>query len=158
MRPLNAEEIRRSFTNCSRTRAAALSIPPVDEVDWPNRDYFGWRDAKAPQRAYLVMMRDGQPVGIEMRLPSAVPDRGTALCNLCHCTQPADGVLLFSAAKASRNGDSIGTYICADLACSLYLRGLRPLDRPYGQDSPLDERVDGLVRRLTAFVDSVGRR
>jgi hypothetical protein len=156
MRQLDPTEIRRSLVNCSRTRAAGLSVPPAADVDWANRDYFGWRDAKAPLRAYLVVDRNPSAVGIELRLPASGLRTGrSAVCNLCRCTQPSDSVLLFSAAKASRSGNSVGTYICADLACSLYLRGLLPLERPYGQDSPLEDRVEGLSRRLEAFVDVV---
>jgi hypothetical protein len=52
-----------------------------------------------------------------------------------------------------RCGNSVGTYICADLACSLYLRGLLPLERSYGQDRPLEDR-----RRSLSPAGGVRRR
>jgi hypothetical protein len=155
MRPLSASEIRASMVNLSRTKAAAMTVPPVDEVDWDNRDFLGWRDAKAPLRAYLVTDHDARLVGVSLRVPGVKGRSSSAVCNLCHSAQPGDAVLLFSANKVGRAGDSVGTYICADLACSLYLRGLLPLEVRYGQSTPLEERVAGLRERVAAFVGAV---
>ena len=159
MHPLTPDQIRSSLVNCSRGQAKALTLPPVDQIDWGNLDYLGWRDSRAPLRAVLVAERPEGPVGVALRIPNAgARPRASAMCNLCQCTQPADGVVLFSAAKAGesgRLGNSVGTYICADLACSLYLRGLLPLEMKYGLGVPLQERVDGLQSRLERFLASV---
>lgn len=155
MGPLSASEIRASMVNLSRTKAAAMTVPAVAEVDWENRDFFGWRDAKAPLRAYLVTDYDDRLVGVSLRVPGTRGRSSSAMCNLCHSAQPGDAVLLFSAARVGRAGDSVGTYICADLACSLYLRGLLPLEVKYGQGTPLEERVADLRRRVSGFVGAV---
>ena len=154
MRPLTTPEIRAAMVNVSRTKTATMTVPLLDEVDWDTRDFFAWRDAKAPLRAYLVADHGGRLVGLSLRVPTGKGRSSSALCNLCHSAQPGDAVLLFSAAKVGRNGDSVGTYICADLACSLYLRGILPLKARYGS-ATLEERVAGLQERLGAFVRAV---
>ena len=60
------------------------------------------------------------------------------------------------AGVAGRNGNTVGTYICADLACSTYIR----LPKPTVAVAPepgldIDERIAGLLTRTAAFVDRV---
>ena len=105
--PLTPDQIRLSLINCSRGQAKTLTLPPVDQIDWGNLDYLGWRDPRAPLRAVLVAERPEGPVGVALRIPNAgARPRASAMCNLCQCTQPTDGVLLFSAAKAGESGRS----------------------------------------------------
>ena len=62
---------------------------------------------------------------------STVRRPGAGLCNLCHSAREANDVLLFAAPRAGaagRQGNTVGTYICADLDCSLYARGLLAAD------------------------------
>ena len=49
----------------------------------------------------------------------------TVMCALCRSTHSGGGVALFVARRAGaagRNDNTVGTYICADLACSMYAR------------------------------------
>jgi hypothetical protein len=46
-------------------------------------------------------------------------------------------------------------YICADLACSLYIRGLRELDVPQGDTATPEVRAERLANRLESFVQRV---
>jgi len=46
-------------------------------------------------------------------------------------------------------------YMCADLACSLYIRGLRELDLPQGETATPDVRAERLTNRLETFVRRV---
>jgi hypothetical protein len=46
-------------------------------------------------------------------------------------------------------------YICADLACSLYIRGLKDLDLPQGETAGPDVRAKRLATRLESFVQRV---
>lgn len=160
MEPLTAAAIRGSFVNLSRTHSKALDLPAgLDTTAWDTLDYLGWRDPKAPARAYLVLWRDGMPLGVTLRVPSTSGSRGSALCNLCWSAHRPSDVLLFVAPRAGsvgRQGNSVGTYICADLGWSLYVRGLRPLELPQ-VESMVDpaERVCRLAGRLLAFVDRV---
>ncbi|GAA1235136.1 FBP domain-containing protein [Oryzihumus leptocrescens] len=160
MEPLTAAAVRGSFVNLSKTQAKALNLPAgLEQSDWDTLDYLGWRDPKAPARAYLVLWRDGKPLGLALRAPSTSGSRGSALCNLCWSAHKPSDVVLFVAPRAGsagRDGNTVGTYICADLACSLYVRGLRPLELPQGESmvEPA-ERARRLTDRLGAFVDRV---
>jgi hypothetical protein len=132
MRSLTEQDIRTSFLNCSRGEAKRLATPrDLDQRPWGDLDFLGWRDPGAPDRGYLVTEREGGLAGITLRLPSSrrgLPHR--SMCSLCLTTHPSGGVSLMTARKAGaagREGDSVGVYICADLACSLYVRGKKAL-------------------------------
>jgi hypothetical protein len=86
------------------------------------------------------------------------PRRGTGLCDLCHTAHQVTDVALFAARRAGaagREGNTVGTYICADLACSLYLRGLRELEVPQGETASPEERAQRLAARVEGFVHRV---
>lgn len=160
MRPLTAAEIAESFVNCTRGELRSMTpIRGLPEVDWEIREFLGWRDPKAPARAFLVTERGGAALGVELRATTAPgPRRGSALCDICHTAHPADSVGLLVARKAGVRGrehNTVGTYICADLACPLYVRKLRPVTLPQGETAPPDVRAARLQRRLDAFLDRV---
>lgn len=160
MQPLSAEEIRRSFVNSSRSLVKAMTLPrDFAHLPWDSLDYLGWRDPKAPNRAYLVVRRDDGVTGIALNTQaSGKPRRGTGLCDLCHTAHQVTDVALFAARRAGaagKAGNTVGTYICADLACSLYLRGLRELDVPQGETAPPQVRAERLNSRLEGFVSRV---
>ena len=62
------------------------------------------------------------------------------------------------AGQAGQNGNTIGTYICDDLACSHMIRVLPP---PHPMHQPLDEllaeRSRRLLERVEAFTADVMR-
>lgn len=62
---------------------------------------------------------------------------------------------MFSAAlagEAGRRGDSVGTYICADLACSLLIRIAPPSPEWMPDvDEVIARRAAGLSQRVTSF-------
>lgn len=155
MQPLTESQIRSSLVNCSRDDAAKLALPHwFDDAPWEDLDYLGWVDPHAPARAYIVA--DGGLVGIRLRVPSQPPAaRRTTMCALCLTTRPGGGVSLMSAPRAGDAAtrlNTIGTYICNDLACSLYLRGMRSP----GRGTPARETIDvrGSVYRLRANLAS----
>lgn len=110
--------------------AKRLPIPrDLAEQPWDDLDFLGWRDLAEPGRSYIVTEHDGELIGITLRFPSQ--QRGflhRSMCSLCLTTHPGSGVSLMTARKtgpAGREGNSVGVYICTDLACSLYVRGRR---------------------------------
>ena len=166
MLALTESAIRRSLVNCSRREAAAMTIPrDLAEVEWPSLDVLGWRDAKAELRGYLVHEQTDGVVGIALRAADTrMSGRRSAMCLLCHEVQSAGSVSLFTARRggeAGRNGNTVGTYICADLACAHRAREVpstaRHLD-PGLQELAVTERAEGLRRRLAAFTADVLRR
>jgi hypothetical protein len=161
--PLSEQDIRRSFVNCSRGEAAAVTLPKgLDGLAWDELAVLGWRDAKAPLRGYLVLEREGRPLGIALRAADTrMSSRTTAMCLLCQTAQAGDAVSLFTARRAGaagRDGNTVGTYICADLACATRAHTEIP---PWLQDrDPVEvgqERVAELRSRVDGFVDAVLR-
>ena len=166
MHALTEAAIRRSLVNCSRSEATAMT-PPRDlaDLDWPSLDVLGWRDAKAELRGYLVHEHDGAVVGIALRAAdSTMSSRRAAMCFLCHEVQSAGTVSLFTARRvgqAGRNGNTVGTYICADLACAHRAREVPPTARHLDEEArsvAVAERGAGLRQRLRAFTADVLRR
>ncbi len=160
MQPLSVEEIRRSFVNSSKSLVKAMTPPRgFAELPWESLDYLGWRDPKAPNRAYLVVRREDGIIAIALGTQATgKPRRGTGLCDLCYTAHPVTDVALFAARRAGtagREGNTVGLYICADLACSLYLRGLRDPEAPQGETASAEVRAERLNTRLEGFVNRV---
>ena len=123
MGPLDERAVRRAVRNCSKGEREGMTLPDLRTVGWDDLEYLGWRDPRAPQRGYLVQVTAAGPVGITVRAAESRVRRA-AMCDLCHQVHQ-DGVGLFVAPRsgaAGRNGDTIGLYVCDDLACSRHLR------------------------------------
>jgi hypothetical protein len=165
VKPLTEAEIRRSFVNCSRGEAKALTLPRgFDELAWGELEMLGWRDPKAPLRGYIVVQGflggDEEPVGIAVRAAeSRMSSRTAAMCLLCQTGQSGDAVSLFTARRtgeAGRNGNTVGTYMCADLACSRRVRtDIPPWLRERDPAEVVAERAADLRARVRGFVDAV---
>ncbi|MEU9737482.1 FBP domain-containing protein [Streptomyces sp. NPDC048002] len=162
MRALTEPEIRDSFVNCSKGEAKRLTVPrELDRLPWEDLDFLGWRDPGAPDRSFLVTERGGRAVGVTLRFPSS--RRGflhRSLCSLCLTTHRGGGVSLMTARKAGpagREGNSVGLYMCTDLACSLYLRGLRTPDSGSRMEESLtlEQRIARTEANLGAFLDKL---
>ncbi|MFJ2606282.1 FBP domain-containing protein [Streptomyces sp. NPDC091279] len=162
MKSLTEQEIRASFVNCSKGEAKRLAVPrDLDDRPWDDLDFLGWRDPGAPDRSCLVAERDGGPVGVTLRFPAA--RRGflhRSMCSLCLTTHPGGGVSLMTARKAGtagREGNSIGLYMCTDLACSLYVRGRKLPDSGMRIEESLtvEQQITRTTANLSAFLDKL---
>ncbi|MET8119685.1 FBP domain-containing protein [Micromonospora sp. NPDC005189] len=152
--------IRTSFVNCTKGEAKRLAVPnDLAARPWDDLDFLGWRDPAAPQRAYLLAETDGKLVGVVLRAATHQIGRvRRSMCSLCLTTHLGDGVSLMTARKAGpggRQGDSVGTYMCSDLACSLYLRGKKQAGPPMPEPLPLPQRIDRVRSTLAAFLRKV---
>ncbi|MHC0433303.1 FBP domain-containing protein [Streptomyces sp. O3] len=161
MKPLTEQEIRTSFVNCSKGAAKRLSIPrDLREQPWDDLDFLGWRDPQAPDRACLVTEQEGRPLGIVLRV-SGVGSWQTrrSMCAMCITTHTGGVSLMVAprAGKAGQQGNSVGVYLCDDLACSLYVRGLK--DAGVGSRLPesltLEEKIERTTSNVTAFLAKV---
>ncbi|MCI3273700.1 FBP domain-containing protein [Streptomyces cylindrosporus] len=161
MEPLTEQEIRAAFVNCSKGEAKRLNVPrDLAEQPWADLDYLGWRDPQAPDRAYLVIALDGRPRALAMRASNAGSGQTRrSMCSMCLTTH-SGGVSLMVAPRAGRagqQGNSVGAYMCSDLACSLYVRGKK--DAGVGarlhETITLEEKVRRTVANLAAFVAKV---
>jgi hypothetical protein len=161
--PLTEQQVRRSFLNCSRGEASGLTLPRgFAALEWADLEVLGWRDAKAPLRGYLVVSQDARPVGIALRAAdTTMSSRTPAMCLLCQTAQSGDAVSLFTARRAGeagRNGNTVGTYMCADLGCSQRVRTeIPPWLRERDPAGVVEERTADLRDRVLGFVDAVRR-
>ena len=138
-----------------------MSLPRgFADLPWDDLDFLGWRDPGAPERAWLVAEREGRLVGLSLRVASGAARGFTSrsICSICLTTRTGGGVALLTARRtgaAGRQGNSIGQYMCADLACPLYVRGKK--DSAFGGDLDehlsLAERIDRALGNLFAFID-----
>ena len=161
MRPLDEQEVRASFVNCTKGEMRRLALPrDLGDRPWDDLDFLGWRDPSSPGRAYLVAEDGDRLVGVALR--RATPHAGHArrtMCSLCLTTHSGDGVSLMTARRPGAADDSVGTYICTDLACSLYLRGKKdagPGGRMH-ESLTLEEKIGRTVGNVTHFLGKVTR-
>jgi len=156
MKPLTENDIRESFVNALPGDLDRLPIPGLHEMLWEDREFLGWRDPQAHHRGYIVHWMHDRPVGLVVRSSSSSLRPGiAAMCSLCHSPQPATQVRLFTAPKAGEaglNGNTLGTYICEDLACSLLIRVAPPHLNPPEQ---IARRSAGLAERVQGFTANV---
>ncbi|RST15915.1 FBP domain-containing protein [Streptomyces sp. WAC05374] len=164
MEPLSEKQIRSSFVNCTKGEAARLRLPAdFAELPWQDLDFLGWVDPGAPLRAHLVVPRADGPLGITLRVPavgrtSAVK---SSLCQICLTGHASSGVTLLAAPLAGargREGNTVGIYICSDLACPLYVRGRRQPKLRSGRHEEslsVDERIARMAGNLNAFAARV---
>ncbi|MFI9045561.1 FBP domain-containing protein [Streptomyces sp. NPDC053427] len=162
MDPIGEKDIRASFVNCSKGEASRLSVPrDLPELPWPDLDFLGWRDPGAPDRGYLVTEYAGDLVGITLRTPQSVHRSftRTTACAMCLTGHPGSGVALLAAPRAGasgRQGNTVGAYFCADLACSLYLRGKKQTGLlRYEESLTVEERISRTLGNLHEFLDKV---
>jgi hypothetical protein len=163
MNSLDETDIRASFVNCSKSEAKRISLPkPMSGVPWDDLDFLGWRDPGAPDRGYLVADHDGRLVGVTLRTPQGVRRSftKTTVCSVCVTAHPGTGVSLLAAPRAGaagRQGNTVGVYMCADLACSLYVRGKKEtgLGIRYEETLSVPDKIDRTLLNLGEFLDRV---
>ncbi|WP_061293934.1 FBP domain-containing protein [Herbidospora cretacea] len=161
MIPLTPGQIRGSFVNLSRRQAKELSVPPLEEVEWDCLDFFAWRHGRAADRSYLVAEHEGRLVSLALRTTEKkglTPRSG--MCGVCCTVQEGGNFGLFVATRAGasgRAGNSVGIYLCGDLDCSLYVRGIKPrvTRKQMGETLPRRDRVARLQLNLAEFIGKV---
>ncbi|MFE9580668.1 FBP domain-containing protein [Nocardia sp. NPDC006044] len=158
MKPVTERDIRSSFINCSKTEAKKLPVPKnLDDQPWDDLDFLGWSDPSLPGRAYLVVPNDNDElIGVALRYETGGTGRAQ-MCSICLTTHTGSGVSLLTAAKAGpsgRKGNTVGTYMCTDLACSLYARGKKTpaLGNRYRENLNPEQKVERMLANMQAFV------
>lgn len=133
MQKITAQQIRSSFINASRSEAAKLTLPKnFESIEWDSLEFLGWRDEKMPQRGYLVLPVNGKPTGIMLRAPEGGSGKKRAvLCELCRDVFSKADVYLWVAKRAGqsgKDGNTVGTLICAEFGCSANVRKEPPVN------------------------------
>jgi hypothetical protein len=159
MIPLTEKTIRSSFVNASRKEVGDLALPlDFSDTDWSELDYFGWRDRKLPRRSYVVVELDGSTVAFVLRQAEAA-SRTRPQCSWCQDVNLTNEVVFFSAKRAGqagRNGDTVGTLVCADFGCSATVRKRPPVAYiGFDVDAARVERIEQLRERARSFARSV---
>jgi hypothetical protein len=160
VRPVTAAEIAPSMINMTEAELDAMTLPGLHETLWDDREFLGWRDATHPTKGYLVFWVSDSPRGFMVRsAESQMPAGKSAICVLCHTAQPAPQVSLFVAPKAGeegKRGNTVGTYLCADLACSTLIRITPPeSDAHPDPDRIVRHKAVGMRQRLENFSNRV---
>lgn len=166
MDALDEPQIRASFVNCSKGEAKRINLPrELAEVPWADLDFLGWRDPGAPDRAYLVagpVAGGERPVGVTLRIAAGARRNlmRSSLCSVCLTGHSGGGVDLLAAplaGPAGRQGNTVAIYMCADLACSLYVRGKKhnALAKRMEETLTLEEQIERTRRNLDGFLAKV---
>ncbi|MEV0686766.1 FBP domain-containing protein [Nocardia sp. NPDC050378] len=160
MEPITEREIRASFVNCSKGDAKRLNVPrDLAERPWEDLDFLGWTDPSYAGRCYIAVPREGKLVSIALRHETGGSGK-TQMCALCLTSHTGGGVSLMTANKAGesgRRGNTIGSYMCTDLACSLYARNKKKpsMGSRYCEDLTVEQKAERVVDNLYAFVDKL---
>lgn len=159
MRSLTEARIRASFIYASRSERANLTLPAsFDETPWDKLHYFGWRDPKLGNVAYVIAEIDGEPVGMLLRQADA-RSRTRPQCSWCADVHLPNDVVLYTtkrAGAAGRRGDTVGTLICEDFQCSKNVRKLPPSAYlGFDREAARDRRIEALRQHVEGFVREV---
>jgi hypothetical protein len=151
-------QLRASFLNASQRERQIVAMPELGSVPWDAIDYLGWRDRKQSQVGYVVVELDGQATGVLLRQAENAP-RARAQCSWCEDVQLPNDVVFFSAKRAGpagRNGDTLGTLVCANFECSSNVRK-RPTMAYLGFDVDAERlrRIAALREHAQEFVPRI---
>ena len=83
------------------------------------------------------------------------------MCQICLTLHPGSGVSLVSIQRSKSAKDrynTVGTYLCSDLACSDYTRGQRKPEgiRQMEETMSLGDRVDRTLTNIRGLIQRVG--
>lgn len=156
--PLTETQARNAFVNLSKGETSRVNLPELAVQPWEDLDYLGWRDPKAPQRAYLVAEHAGRLTGVALRLSQETRGPRKTMCSLCLTIGDVALMVAPRAGRAGKAGNSVGTYICADVACSLYVRNKITAATPVVHETlTTEQRIARLRANLDTFVARVLR-
>jgi hypothetical protein len=164
MKALTADDIRKSLVNCSKGEASRLALPrDLAGQPWDDLDFLGWRDPSGADRGTVVAEIGDRLVGVVLRCVSATSRNAlrvggrASMCSLCLTTHPGQGVTLMAAPRRASRENTVGIRICADLACSLYVRGLKepPSGGRMAETLTIEEKSARIRENLGAFLAKV---
>ncbi|SNS19010.1 FBP C-terminal treble-clef zinc-finger [Humidesulfovibrio mexicanus] len=152
MESMTAATILAAFT---RRQRRYVVLPDLGGVDWERLDYLGWAHASG-HMAYVVYNHERPAVGLVLRRTKLTGAQRPKLCSWCLTTHQGCGVNLFTAQIGDNAARVHGDYVCNDLRCSAYVRGL--LRTGVGQmreTITVGERVARLRTNVERFIRSV---
>lgn len=158
MQSITETAIRASFVNASKSELKDMTLPELDGLDWEKLDFLGWRDRRIARRAYIVVPVDDGLVGVILKQAEASP-RSRAQCSWCQDVHLPNDVVLYSARRSGsggRNGNTVGTLVCANFECSANVRKLPPMAYiGFDAEAARQERMATLRVRAAAFASEI---
>ncbi len=147
MKPLTREEILLSFSKKERKE---IKFPDLESIDWDNLDFLGWIHPSG-HLGYVVYELPTRLRGIILERNSGIASTGIRMCSWCLTLHFSSGVKLFTY-KIPNSNITIGDYICADLQCSLYLRGIKKTGiSPMQETLSIEEKIERCRRNIEKF-------
>lgn len=158
MLPLNEQQLRSSFVNASQRERKELTLPDLANTRWDDLDYLGWRDRRNPNQGYVIAEVDGALVGVLLRKADGGV-RSRPQCSWCEDVHLPNEVVFFIAKRAGaagRNGNTLGTLVCAGFECSANVRKRPPLAYVgFDVEAARLQRMEALREHVTTFVRRV---
>jgi hypothetical protein len=158
MLPVNEQQLRSSFVNASQRERKELTLPDLANTRWDDLSYLGWRDRKNPNQGYVVAEVDGELVGVLLRKADGGV-RSRPQCSWCEDVHLPNEVLFFIAKRAGaagRNGNTLGTLVCAGFECSANVRKRPPLAYVgFDVEAARLQRIEALREHVTTFIRRV---
>jgi FBP C-terminal treble-clef zinc-finger len=154
MNLLTREQLISAFTPEDQP---ALSLPAFDHIPWDDLDYLGWCD-RTGATAFCVFKTEDGPAGFVLdRAFIRTTNARSFMCSLCRTTHSQRGIASFS--YKSRRGTGYHTLtdmFCADLQCSLYVRGiLTPEMSTFFETIPVERKIERLHEGIDRFLTAI---
>ena len=148
MNVLDREQLVSAFPEEDRPN---LTLPVFDRIAWDNLDFLGWCD-RSDDKAYCVFETEGEPTGVMLeRMAIHTSNARSFMCSLCRTVHGISGIANFT--YKCRRGTGYHTLtdmFCANLQCSLYVRGILAVEGLQFYETISTERK---VQRLHEGVD-----
>jgi hypothetical protein len=146
MKQLSKEDIISSF---GKQKLKNFKLPDLEKVEWVNLSYLGWIH-RSGHLGYIVYEYKNNLTGVVLNVIKGNDDHKYKMCSLCNTLHIGSGISLFSHKTKSRTYETHGDYFCANLDCSLYLRGLK---KNWAIQMREDLTIDEKLLRLEANLD-----
>lgn len=149
MHPISFEDVKSSFFEDDLERWDA---PPLDTWSWDFNDFIKWQHYAAGNYYACVPTANG-PVGMvfEMNNGNGVSSN---VCGLCYARNNEVGVKAAWVKTATNPRRKVGMHVCADLGCSLRVRGTLP-GHFYYETISKGRRIERLQTRLEKFANKI---
>ncbi|MEI7990034.1 MAG: FBP domain-containing protein [Chloroflexota bacterium] len=149
MNQLSREAVTNAF---SKKQQKDLKIPDLDAIDWKNIDYLGWIH-RSGHLGYIVYEFDGKLIGIRLNVEKTLNDNKYKICSLCLTQHLGNGTSLFTSPNPVRKNEVTGDYLCANLNCGLYLRGIEKSEAiQLREDITREQKIERYLKNLRRFI------
>ena len=130
-----------------------LRFVPEEITDWSSRDFLAVTD-KSGNEGVLIYQDTTVPFILSPRVARAGGKVSAVICDICATWRPDPESAVFTLPKGDSR--SVSYLVCADLDCSLHVRGMTDagiLSRSqiHGDITP-DRRQERLRERITAIL------